>query len=174
MVTICKWCKQNTFRVPTKYYKSFNLPNYYYSKRIVTVYIIITLSCHSRVTAVEFPNQYAIVETQTRNWTSQNITYIKENYAHVKIYFDTFEYVMNEQFPAMTWDQMVADIGGQLGICLGASIITIAEVLDCGMLAVMSFYRKVKRRPDSSRENTTTTTAVKQITSVNQITPIDM
>lgn len=109
------------------------------------------------MTAVDFPNNYALVEAQRRNWTSQNLTYIKENYAHIKIYFDTFEYVTNEQRPAITLDQIVADVGGQLGICLGASIITLAEFFDYGILGMLFFYKKLKKRSVAVSKSTTTT-----------------
>ena len=45
----------------------------------------------------------------------------------LKIYFESMEYVSEIQKPAITWDQLIADIGGQLGLFLGASFLTVIE-----------------------------------------------
>ena len=99
-----------------------------------------------RLSTTEFPNNLALVHGQQHNWNTTNMTYVKENFAHVKIYFDTMEYVTNHQLKAMTLEQIVADIGGQLGICLGASLITLAEFLDYALIGAYILYKKCTKR----------------------------
>ena len=67
---------------------------------------------------------------QRHNWTSQNSTYIKENYAHLNIFYDSLDYTLTVQKPSLSYQSVIADIGGLLGICLGASFITLIEIIE--------------------------------------------
>ena len=80
------------------------------------------------------------VASKSDNW-SQNVSYILENFAQVWIYFDSLEYTVTEQKVTLTYQTVLSDIGGLLGICLGASIVTLAEVLE---YLILTFYVKCK------------------------------
>ena len=47
------------------------------------------------------------------------------------VYFKKMEYTLIEQAPAKSPMDLLADIGGQLGLCLGASILTMCEIVEC-------------------------------------------
>ena len=100
-----------------------------------------------RLSTTQFPNKLTPAHSLRYGWNQTNMTYIEENYAHVKIYFDTMEFVTNKQMKSVTLAQMVADIGGQLGICLGASLITLAEFLDYSMIGFYMLYKRCKKSP---------------------------
>ena len=60
---------------------------------------------------------------------------ITENIVHLQIYFDSMEYTVVRETPAFGLYDLIANIGGLLGLFLGASLITIMELLEQGMFA---------------------------------------
>ena len=55
---------------------------------------------------------------------------IRKSWIILDIYFDQLTVTSYTQVPSMTWDAMLSDLGGQMGLFLGCSVITIAEILE--------------------------------------------
>ncbi|XP_063955787.1 degenerin mec-10-like [Lytechinus pictus] len=64
-------------------------------------------------------------------WTRQNL-------AKLEVYYDEFNYEYIRQVPAYTIPDLLSDIGGQLGLWLGLSVITIFELLE-GAWLILAF-----------------------------------
>ena len=103
----------------------------------------------TKVSTAEFPNQYVVEYTSVvGQWPYRNETYIKENYAQVMIYFDTLDETLFTQTKVTTQDRLLADFGGLLGLFLGASCVTIVEILE---FAFFSCLQTVKGKTNKSK-----------------------
>ena len=58
-----------------------------------------------------------------------NISNFDKNIINLKIFFREMPYIQIEQQSLYTWMCLFGELGGQLGLCLGASIVTVAELL---------------------------------------------
>ncbi|XP_025975974.1 acid-sensing ion channel 5 [Dromaius novaehollandiae] len=56
--------------------------------------------------------------------------YIRQNLVHIDIKYHDLNYKMTQQQKALTVADLLADVGGQLGLFCGASMITIIELLE--------------------------------------------
>ncbi|XP_030832914.1 degenerin mec-4 isoform X2 [Strongylocentrotus purpuratus] len=73
-----------------------------------------------------------VVGENASDWTRRNM-------AKVEIFYDEFNYEYIRQEPAYTIPDLLSDIGGQLGLWLGLSIITIFEFFE-GAWLVLAFF----------------------------------
>ncbi|XP_067945432.1 acid-sensing ion channel 4-B-like [Watersipora subatra] len=96
----------------------------------------------AKVSSTRFPStNYALlmdmdietVEHVQRNWIMVNIFYGKMSFQQLEeeITYDVFD--------------MIANVGGTLGVCLGASALTICEFLEFGILAVFKWLKSRKQ-----------------------------
>ena len=65
-----------------------------------------------------------------QNWTYDSAEYLRENVISLHLYFDQLEYEIMEQIPAKSGGEIIADIGGQMGLFLGASLMTLCEIIE--------------------------------------------
>ncbi|KYO43961.1 acid-sensing ion channel 4 [Alligator mississippiensis] len=61
---------------------------------------------------------------------NRNETYIRENFLVLDIFFEALNYEAIEQKKAYDLAGLLGDIGGQMGLFIGASILTVLEILD--------------------------------------------
>ncbi|XP_077333224.1 bile acid-sensitive ion channel isoform X1 [Lithobates pipiens] len=61
---------------------------------------------------------------------SKNITYIRNNLVYIDIKYSELNYKVTEQQKAMTSSALLSDVGGQLGLFCGASMITVIEIME--------------------------------------------
>ena len=66
------------------------------------------------------------------------------------IYFEDLKYTNYTQIPKMTISQLVSSIGGYLGILLGASILTVIEILEISLMIISAF---IKKRINQKKKN---------------------
>ncbi|XP_022086807.1 acid-sensing ion channel 1-like [Acanthaster planci] len=72
------------------------------------------------------------------SWAKSEGEYIRKNFVAVQIFYEDISYQKFKQTEAMTTSALISDIGGQLGLFLGASCITLAEIFSY-------LGRKIKR-----------------------------
>ncbi|XP_030048090.1 bile acid-sensitive ion channel [Microcaecilia unicolor] len=63
--------------------------------------------------------------------------YIRKNLVYIDIKYHDLNYKMTQQQKALSSTELLADVGGQLGLFCGASVITVIEVLE---YVVTNFY----------------------------------
>nr|XP_014699666.2 acid-sensing ion channel 5 [Equus asinus] len=56
--------------------------------------------------------------------------YIRENLVNIEINYSDLNYKITQQQKAVSVSELLADVGGQLGLFCGASVITIIEIID--------------------------------------------
>ncbi|XP_030065412.1 acid-sensing ion channel 4 [Microcaecilia unicolor] len=83
----------------------------------------------------------------------KNETYIKENFLVLDIFFEALNYETIEQKKAYDLAGLLGDIGGQMGLFIGASILTILEILDYIYEVITDKINRVfRRKPSPSKK----------------------
>lgn len=77
---------------------------------------------------------------------NKNETYIRENFLVLDIFFEALNYEAIEQKKAYDLAGLLGDIGGQMGLFIGASILTILEILDYIYEVIRDRVSRVLRR----------------------------
>ncbi|XP_040827341.1 acid-sensing ion channel 5 [Ochotona curzoniae] len=75
-----------------------------------------------------FPSQTALKYLSKKLNHSQE--YIRENFVNIEINYSDLNYKITQQQKAVSVPELLADIGGQLGLFCGASVITIIEIIE--------------------------------------------
>jgi len=90
-----------------------------------------------------------------------------KNFARLNVYIADSNVVVTQETADYDPNQLVSDIGGQLGIWVGISVITLSEVVELGYLLFCHFVRTWRNVPSETRMHrrrnstpATTTTAV--------------
>uniref|UniRef100_H3AZ98 Acid sensing ion channel subunit family member 4 n=1 Tax=Latimeria chalumnae TaxID=7897 RepID=H3AZ98_LATCH len=79
--------------------------------------------------------------------------YIKENFLVLDIFFEALNYETIEQKKAYDVEGLLADIGGQMGLFIGASMLTVLEILDYIYEVIRDkVCRMLKRQKPPSRK----------------------
>ncbi|XP_071165386.1 acid-sensing ion channel 5-like [Mytilus edulis] len=80
---------------------------------------------------------------------------IRTNFALIRIYFKDLSITINEQVAKYeNAGDIFANLGGQLGLFLGASILTITELLEFIIFLIWSFIHRVKNRGRDEQRKT--------------------
>ena len=72
-----------------------------------------------------------------------------KNLVYLDIFYDELSVTQFKQVPAMTWSALLGDLGGQMGLFLGMSAITAAEVIE---YLVKKIYRLFRGGQSSSNK----------------------
>ncbi|CAC5402983.1 ASIC4 [Mytilus coruscus] len=69
-------------------------------------------------------------------------TDIKNTILEARLYYDSLSYLFVESIPEYNPEDIVGILGGQMGIFLGASLLTVSELLEFVILAIVVIVRK--------------------------------
>ncbi|KAM9238199.1 bile acid-sensitive ion channel [Dugong dugon] len=75
-----------------------------------------------------FPSQKALKYLSKK--LNQSQKYIRENLVSIEINYSDLNYKITQQQKAVSVSELLADIGGQLGLFCGASMITVIEIIE--------------------------------------------
>ncbi|XP_071088605.1 epithelial sodium channel subunit beta-like [Haliotis cracherodii] len=70
--------------------------------------------------------------------------YIRENYLEIRISYADLVVQSTEQIPRYTTETIIGNLGGQMGICLGASILTLTELGEFLLFLCLTIFRRRK------------------------------
>ncbi|XP_038604364.1 LOW QUALITY PROTEIN: acid-sensing ion channel 4 [Tachyglossus aculeatus] len=76
-----------------------------------------------------------------------NETYIRENFLVLDVFFEALTSEVLEQRAAYSLSALLGDIGGQMGLFIGASILTLLEILDYVYEVAWAWLKRLWRRP---------------------------
>ena len=82
---------------------------------------------------------------------SSGAQYIRDNYILLHVYFPSLHYTVTEQVEAFTFDELISNLGGQLGLFLGASLMTMVELLEGLALIGHAWYKRKMANQSSIR-----------------------
>uniref|UniRef100_A0A7E4VUB1 Uncharacterized protein n=1 Tax=Panagrellus redivivus TaxID=6233 RepID=A0A7E4VUB1_PANRE len=82
--------------------------------------------------------------------TAECTSWFQENTVHMKFYFESLDYDLYEETASYTFSQMTNELGGQLSLFLGISIISIVEMGALIVVAMMyvCYGRRYRVHPD--------------------------
>uniref|UniRef100_G1QDW4 Bile acid-sensitive ion channel n=1 Tax=Myotis lucifugus TaxID=59463 RepID=G1QDW4_MYOLU len=75
-----------------------------------------------------FPSRKALKHLSKK--LNQSQKYIRENLVNIEINYSDLNYKITQQQKAVSVSELLADVGGQLGLFCGASMITIIEIIE--------------------------------------------
>lgn len=88
---------------------------------------------------LEYPNMYV------KGLPLRNETLLKKYYVGLNVYYDTMRYSVTTQLPALKLEGLLSSFGGLMGLCLGASALSVLELLDFVCTSCMQcFSRSIK------------------------------
>ncbi|XP_072040066.1 acid-sensing ion channel 1C-like isoform X2 [Amphiura filiformis] len=102
-----------------------------------------------RVSEVTWPAPY-ITEELMRVF-NRSEDFLRRNFMDVVIYFEELNYEEIEQVAAYDWTALLSDIGGYMGLLIGASVLTLAEFVD---FAIVKLIETIQRKQDKTRPQT--------------------
>ncbi|XP_070538285.1 uncharacterized protein [Ptychodera flava] len=70
----------------------------------------------------------------------------RANLVRLKVYFETLNYESTSEIPAYTWEDLLSDVGGTLGLYVGLSIITVCEIMRLLLKVITKFCRLNRKR----------------------------
>jgi hypothetical protein len=71
-------------------------------------------------------------------------------YAELNVFYETFYYTAVSQFPKVTWQSLLGNVGGLFGLFLGASFLSFGEIFEFSFCVVKILFlalRKVFDKP---------------------------
>ena len=89
----------------------------------------------------QFPPINAAKNMLFNNPVYSTISDLRENYIRLHVYFETLAIENVEKVPAYTTMNLLGDVGGNLGLFIGANVATLAELLDYLARRVHSWVR---------------------------------
>uniref|UniRef100_A0A915JT41 Uncharacterized protein n=1 Tax=Romanomermis culicivorax TaxID=13658 RepID=A0A915JT41_ROMCU len=96
--------------------------------------------------------------TQSNNTFNGNLTeclaWYSENTLMVEVYYERLNYQLFNENPAYPIISLISDFGGQIGLWIGFSVITMIECLFIPFMLIRSFTNKDEKRAGSARPKT--------------------
>ncbi|XP_013402272.1 acid-sensing ion channel 5 isoform X2 [Lingula anatina] len=103
------------------------------------------------VSYAPFPNYYMAQELASMYGTNAN--YASENLVGLSIYYKDLNNRLTKKNPAMTPSGLLSDIGGQLGLFIGMSTLTLMEFGEYIIFKIIQCCRKRKPKTSQSKES---------------------
>ncbi|XP_046544942.1 acid-sensing ion channel 4-B-like [Haliotis rubra] len=84
---------------------------------------------------------------------SESSEYFRNNYLELRVFYDKMMVTSTKQHPQYTQATLFSNVGGQMGLCLGASILTVAEIWELLVFIFLYFVDKLRGRKARNRIN---------------------
>ena len=101
----------------------------------------------TKITSLSLPTPMVLAENLYRNETYTTTEDILKNMINLKVYFPSLQVTKVKQVPAYTFVELISNFGGQLGLFLGASLLTMGEFVD--YLLRLCYYKLKERKAKS-------------------------
>ena len=102
------------------------------------------------ITSTRFPSQKVPSYAKAHGWPLTEADEISSRYVQIQLYYETMDYTVLQQQPGMSFSDLFSNIGGQMALYLGGSIISLVEVFDFMILMAIK-YCPCSRKQRKSR-----------------------
>ncbi|XP_046544952.1 acid-sensing ion channel 1A-like [Haliotis rubra] len=75
----------------------------------------------------------------------------RDNHLELKVFYDQMMVTSITQQPQYTAASLFSNVGGQMGLCLGASILTVAEIAELLVFIIIFLFDKCRGRKARNR-----------------------
>ncbi|XP_071087492.1 acid-sensing ion channel 4-A-like [Haliotis cracherodii] len=124
--------------------------------------IVKECGCVSECTFDRYPAQVSSSSFPANIWdnTFLNITRardkgsMKDNFLELRVFYDQMIVTSITQQPQYTVASLFSNVGGQMGLCLGASILTVMEITELLVFIILFLCDKCRGRKARNRINT--------------------
>ncbi|KAK3094528.1 hypothetical protein FSP39_002914 [Pinctada imbricata] len=83
------------------------------------------------------------------------MTNLRDDYIELNIFYESLTYQYVEQIPQFTIESIIGILGGQMGIFLGASLLTLSELVEFGILSLYVLLKRFCIKVRGTRIKTT-------------------
>ncbi|XP_022296643.2 acid-sensing ion channel 4-B-like [Crassostrea virginica] len=115
------------------------------------------LSCHQVAYDLDFSSAKIPSTKYEEYFSTQNLQDLSTNHIELRFFYHTFFVENVQQVPKIDLTSVLGNVGGYMGIFLGASLLTLMELLEVFMVAMFliskRLIRKVKGNVISSEKN---------------------
>lgn len=87
------------------------------------------------------------------NDTEGRVQFLLDYYVVLSVYYSELKVDVLEQTPVFGFFRLLGEVGGQLGLVLGASFITIVEVIDLAIMFVINWFWSTPRRKNLASQD---------------------
>ncbi|XP_059145900.1 degenerin del-1-like [Physella acuta] len=101
---------------------------------------------------VKFVNKTFAKKKIVYNWTSNPHEHIRKNFLRLEIYYETLRYEVISTSATYHWNNLLGNIGGQLGLWLGFSVLTAIEVCQFIIQVLIHLFKTYLKRFRKSKE----------------------
>ncbi|KAK6172390.1 hypothetical protein SNE40_016050 [Patella caerulea] len=100
-----------------------------------------TIKYNTQLSSADFASSF-IIDYMVATNMMQDKEYIRNNVIDLRIFYDTLTVTKTEQIPELTIQAIVADLGGHMGLFLGASLLSLTELVEFIALLVVEFFNR--------------------------------
>lgn len=94
--------------------------------------------------AIPTPSMVNILSSFDYAYTTEEE--IRRNMIVLHVYYPALQYRTTDQLEAFTIDELISNLGGQLGLFLGASLLTVVELVESVALMVGACYKRHRNK----------------------------
>lgn len=87
------------------------------------------------------------------NDTEGRVQFLLDYYVVLTVYYSELKVDVLEQTPVFGFFRLLGEVGGQLGLVLGASFITIVEVIDLAIMFAINWFWATPRRTNLASQD---------------------
>ena len=96
----------------------------------------------TQLTTLQLPTPLLLEHFINQNFTYTTEEEIRRNVIALNVFYPSLHYTVTEQVEAFTFDELISNLGGQLGLFLGASLMTMVELAEALARITCSWYKR--------------------------------
>ena len=112
---------------------------------------VVQLLIFTQVTFLDFPNALMSSYLPHLNWSVNTVEEMRSRYVHLHVYFSSMDVHHHDQIPRITPVELLSNFGGILGLFMGASIVTVFEIVDVLVTKLHNRYRKKVKGTEAAK-----------------------
>ncbi|XP_050416626.1 acid-sensing ion channel 1 [Patella vulgata] len=129
----------NCYRITLEYYYGFNRSDVFCDCPRVCSFN----KYETRISTAKFPSKPAM-DVLVQSSIVNNATDAQAEFLDVTVFYEDMVLTENSHIPEYTWNSIMGTLGGQMGLFLGASFITLAEFIEILLLSVWRSFKKIR------------------------------